>query len=250
MVSVEALAGWYHPELGNVPPTTFIPLAEETGLIHRIGPFILHEACRQAQTWLERYGPDTAPVVSVNVSTLQIRHGEIVTDVVRALKETGLPARHLRLEINESAMLRNVDEKVEIFRVLNQLGVRLTLDDFGTGYSSMAHLMRLPMDTIKLDRTFVRDLDSNEEAQIVARGLVQLIRSLRLCVVAEGIETLSQRSMLVDYGAEYGQGYLFSKPVSGDELALQLDLQSVSEPVDQSLFDLDSEPIELMVAGK
>lgn len=201
----EALMRWSHPEFGNVPPGLFIPLAEETGLIHALGLFALRHACLRAAGW-----PDLL-TVSVNVSAHQLADESFLLQVQETLQTTGLAAERLCLEITESAVMRQ--HTVALLEQIHKLGVRLSIDDFGTGYSSLAYLKRLPVDSIKLDRSFVQGVphDSNDSA--IAGAIVGLGRSLGLAVVAEGVERDEQREYLGELGCDALQGYLISPPM-------------------------------------
>lgn len=215
---VEALCRWEHPSLGTITPARFIPLAEEAGLILDLGKWVLREACRQAATW----GED-GPAVSVNVSQHQIRHQNLIELVQKVLEETSLSATRLKLEITESAMMHDPGHVANVLRELQSTGVRLSIDDFGTGYSSMAHLRDLPLDSLKIDRSFVSRLDAGtDEDRAIVRAILGLGKTLNLQVVSEGIETEAQREFLAEAGCESGQGYLFAKPISADQLRLLL----------------------------
>jgi diguanylate cyclase (GGDEF)-like protein len=213
VVGFEALVRWQHPKRGLVPPLAFIPLAEETGLIVPLGRWVLEEACTQAERW-NRDRPDAAPplFVSVNLSARQFTKGDLVEDVGMTLSRTGLEADALELEITESVLMDQSEAGIRALRDLRGLGVRLVLDDFGTGYSSLSYLKHLPLDTIKIDRTFVAGIEDAADRSIVD-AVIALAHGLGIGVVAEGIETQSQADRLRDLGCDYGQGYLFSRPV-------------------------------------
>jgi EAL domain-containing protein (putative c-di-GMP-specific phosphodiesterase class I) len=205
-----------------VPPLAFIPLAEETGLIVPLGRWVLEEACRQAARWNERRAADAAPLfVSVNLSARQFTKGDVVEDVGTTLARTGLEADALELEITESVLMDQSEAGIRDLRDLRGLGVRLVLDDFGTGYSSLSYLKHLPLDTIKIDRTFVAGIEDSADRSIVD-AVVALAHGLGIAVVAEGIETQSQSDLLCDLGCDYGQGYLFSPPVASERTAALL----------------------------
>lgn len=216
---VEALARWRHPERGNIPPTVFVPLAEETGLIMQLGEWVLAEACRRAKEWQDlRRHPSLPLRISVNLSVRQLRQGDLVEAVARILGETGLPPEVLSLEITEGLMLEDEENLLARLRDLKALGLGLEVDDFGTGYSSFSYLKRLPVEVLKIDRSFVEDLTENPEARKVVGGIVQLAHALNLHTVAEGIETREQLGVLKDLGCELGQGYLFSRPIPAAEI--------------------------------
>ena len=214
IVGFEALVRWQHPTRGLVAPLAFIPLAEETGLIVPLGKWVLETACRQAAKWHRaRTDPDGPPLfVSVNLSARQFIQEDLVEDVAAVLAETGLAASALELEITESVLMDKSDAGIRTLRRLRALGVRLLLDDFGTGYSSLSYLKHLPLDTIKIDRSFVNGIEENADRSIV-EAVVALAHGLGIGVVAEGIETERQAERLLELGCDLGQGYLFSRPV-------------------------------------
>jgi len=214
---VEALIRWQHPEHGLVPPDRFIPVAEESGLIIPIGAWVLEEACRQLRLW--RQQGDSAPsgTMEVNLSARQIDDPEIVSTVEAILRSTGLPADALTLEITESALMRDAVSALYVLRALKRIGVALAIDDFGTGYSSLSYLQRFPLDILKIDKSFVSELDKDQGTEIVA-AVVNLAHALGLHVVAEGVETEQQLSVLRQLGCDYAQGYLFSRPMPATEL--------------------------------
>jgi diguanylate cyclase (GGDEF)-like protein len=215
VVGFEALVRWQHPKRGLVPPLAFIPLAEETGLIVPLGRWVLEEACSQAERWNRDRRAEAAPLfVSVNLSARQFTKGDLVEDVGTTLERTGLEADALELEITESVLMDQSEAGIRALRDLRGLGVRLVLDDFGTGYSSLSYLKHLPLDTIKIDRSFVAGIEDIADRSIVD-AVVALAHGLGIAVVAEGIETQGQSDRLRDLGCDYGQGYLFSRPVSG-----------------------------------
>ncbi|MEW5786993.1 MAG: EAL domain-containing protein [Pseudomonadota bacterium] len=216
LVGSEALVRWHHPSRGLVPPGEFIPVAEETGLIVPIGEWVLHQACLQAKAWLDAGLPPHP--VAVNLSGHQIKRPDFVHDVAQVLARTGLPAALLELEITESVLMEQARDTLTTLRELKELGVTLAIDDFGTGYSSLAYLKRFPVDTLKIDRAFVNDADSNPDDAAIVKGIIALAHSLRLKVVAEGVETTSQRDFLARAGCDEIQGYLLSPPVPAGEL--------------------------------
>lgn len=210
VVGMEALLRWEHPELGWVSPAEFIPVAEETGQIVSIGEWVLQQACRQNKKWQDEGFPPLS--VAVNVSVLQFKHGLFLETVRRILGETGLDTRYLELEITESIM-QNIKESREILKCLRGMGIKIAIDDFGTGYSSLHVLQKLPIDTIKIDKSFVDELDSNSMNPMV-KTIIDLGLNLNLTIVAEGIESEDQRDILLNQGCTIGQGYLYSKPVT------------------------------------
>jgi diguanylate cyclase (GGDEF)-like protein/PAS domain S-box-containing protein len=229
---LEALCRWHHPQRGDVPPSQFIPLAEETGLILRIGRWILGEACREAarvQALLREEGEPLA--ISVNLSVKQLQSETIVEDVREALDSSGLPASNLVLEITESVMMVDTELAVERLAGLKELGVRLAMDDFGTGYSSLSYLSRLPVDILKMDRSFLAGETANTA---LAAAILNLGETLSLDVVAEGIERHDQMNTLRELGCELGQGFLFSRALTSEKLHAFLRSVDVSDPLDDA----------------
>ncbi|MFI5380624.1 MAG: putative bifunctional diguanylate cyclase/phosphodiesterase [Tepidisphaerales bacterium] len=215
LIGLEALARWNNPMLGAVPPLKFIPLAEECGLIASIGAWVLEESCRQVASWLAQ-GID-AGSVAVNASVRQFSQPGFVDFVERTLKTAGLDPRRLEIEITESLLMSDPEETAAKLQKLRDIGVRVAIDDFGTGYSSLAYLHRLPIDTLKIDQSFVRDMGENAA---IIRSIVSLARSLQMKVVAEGVETLDQKELLLRAGCDGMQGYLFARPLpAGDVVA-------------------------------
>ncbi|MGY1814764.1 putative bifunctional diguanylate cyclase/phosphodiesterase [Blastococcus sp. SYSU D00820] len=206
----EALLRWHHPVRGTVPPAEFIPLAEEGGHIVDIGRWVLREATRQAAAWTAEAGRPIG--MAVNLSPRQLADDDVVATVHEVLLETGLPAGQLTLEVTEGVLLRDVDQVVDQLRALRTLGVRIAIDDFGTGYSSLSYLRRLPADIIKIDRSFVQDLDGGGRSTTLVASIIELARSLRLEVVAEGVETPEQSAVLGGLACSHAQGYLFGRP--------------------------------------
>jgi EAL domain-containing protein (putative c-di-GMP-specific phosphodiesterase class I) len=197
-----------------VPPVEFIPVAEQTGLIIALGEWVLRTACAQAQDWFQRSGD--ALHVAVNISGKQLLQKGFVETVERALRDTGLAPQMLELEITESTLMEYAKDTLALLRALRGLGVRLSIDDFGTGYSSLAYLKRFPINTIKIDRAFVRDIPGDADDMAIASVMISLAHSLRLDVVAEGVETVAQRQFMRAHGCELMQGYLLSEPVSAE----------------------------------
>jgi len=216
-VGAEALIRWNKPGHGFVPPSEFIPLAEEMGLIARIGNWALDAACRQLAAWQLR--PETRGlVVAVNVSARQFRQGGFRSSVLAALERHGVRPRHLKLELTEGVLIENTPETIASMTALRDAGLSFALDDFGTGYSSLQYLKKLPLEQLKIDQSFVRELVDNEGDQAIVRTIVAMAHSLSLDVIAEGVETEAQREMLENFGCNRYQGYLFSKPVPAAEL--------------------------------
>jgi diguanylate cyclase (GGDEF)-like protein len=223
IIGAEALVRWNHPEWGLVRPARFIPLAEETGLIVPLGEWVLHEACRQAREWLD-HGLRPG-VVSVNLSVRQFRQEGLVRTVSRILEETRLNPSQLEMELTESMVMHNVEAAIATLQGLKSLGVALSMDDFGTGYSSLSYLKQLPVDTLKIDRSFVRDIGAGEDPDegVIAQAIISLGHSLRLKVIAEGVETDAQVRFLKRHGCDEVQGFLYGEPVAPDEYARLLE---------------------------
>jgi diguanylate cyclase (GGDEF)-like protein/PAS domain S-box-containing protein len=220
VIGVEALLRWTHPELGAVSPARFIPIAEESGLIGRIGAWVLHEACRQNKAWQEQ-GLQSM-VVAVNVSTRQFSLSDIRELVQQALDSTGLEPGYLEVEITESLLAQDMENTLAVLDHLHALGVQIAVDDFGTGYSSLAYLKRFPLHKLKLDQSFVRDLVQDADDRAIASGVVNLGHSLGLAVIAEGVESEAQFDILRRLGCDEVQGYLFSRPLAAADLAAWL----------------------------
>jgi diguanylate cyclase (GGDEF)-like protein/PAS domain S-box-containing protein len=214
-VGMEALIRWHHPTRGVVQPMDFIPTAEETGLIVPIGRWVLHEACRQLAEWRDRYRDRPDGSISINVSSRQLEHDHFVNDVAEELLATGIPPELLTLEITETFFMRDFQAAVRRLQALKELGIRLAIDDFGTGFSSLFSLSRLPLDIVKIDKAFIDGLGSRYDAVVTA--VVTLGNAFGLEVVAEGIETLTQRDRLVELGCRFAQGFYFAKPLEANE---------------------------------
>jgi len=216
VVGMEALLRWNSQELGLVCPKQFIPVAEETGLIVPIGEWVLRTACAQSKGW-EELG--LAPIgVSVNLSPRQLREKYLVKMIAGVLKETGLEARFLELEITESLIMSDATRTTALLEHLHELGVELSIDDFGTGYSSLAYLKRFPVQSIKIDQSFVRDLSADPDDAAIVTAVIAMAKSLRLKVIAEGVENEEQLDFLAKLHCDEYQGYYFSKPMPADRL--------------------------------
>jgi diguanylate cyclase (GGDEF)-like protein/PAS domain S-box-containing protein len=226
-VGLEALVRWQHPTEGLIAPGAFIPVAEESGLIVPLGRWVLEESCRQLQRWRAEGAAGDDLRVSVNVSALQFRHSGFIDDVASVLRDSGLPARCLTLEITESMLMQDADAALVLLTGLKQLGVALAIDDFGTGYSSLSYLRRYPIDELKLDRAFVSGIDADSDAAALVHGIIALGHTLRLALVAEGVETAGEMRVLQSYGCEVGQGYRFARPIPAEAMA---DLLRVHTP--------------------
>lgn len=217
LVGLEALLRWRHPELGEIPPLDFIPIAEETGLIVPITWQILREACSQTRRWQLQL-PDRPLTISVNLSGKQLGQPDLVAQITRTLQETGLAPPSLCIEVTESAVWEHQDAAVMSMSELRAAGVKIHLDDFGTGQSSLSHVQRLPVDAIKIDRSFVRQADKDEASRAICELVVSLSRALGTASIGEGVETEQQRDLLVSLGCDLAQGYLFSRPVPAAEI--------------------------------
>lgn len=216
---VEALIRWIHPQRGLVSPADFIPLAEETGLILPIGQWVLEQACRQVKRWQESYPGDHPLMVCVNLSLKQFKHQRLAEDITRALRESRLDPKHLKLEITESAAMEDAEQTIATLHELKSLGIQLAIDDFGTGYSALSYLKRFPVDTLKLDRSFVEGLGQDAENTAIVRAILAFAKALHLTVTAEGIETLEQLEHLRSLDCECGQGYYFARPMPAGALS-------------------------------
>jgi diguanylate cyclase (GGDEF)-like protein len=219
----EALLRWNHPVHGLVPPNEFIPVAEEIGLIEPIGAWVLEQATRQLRDWQQSH--DMRLDMSVNVSAVQFTDGALVDVVRRVLLETGIAPASLKLELTESAVMADAEHALTVFAQLKALGVRVSLDDFGTGYSSLSYLRRLPIDTLKIDRSFVSQLDRFDDKRQIVEVVLMLARALELDVVAEGVETGAELQLLRDMGSDYVQGYFYHRPLSPEAAAAVLTAQ-------------------------
>ena len=217
VIGAEALLRWQNPELGAIPPATFIPLAEDTGLIIPIGDWVLRTACRQSSRWQKAGLPPLT--MAVNLSPRQFWNPGLIGSVTQILQETGLEPSCLELEITESMMMRDINSAVSMLKELKRIGVKLSIDDFGTGYSSLNHLRSFPFDKLKMDISFVREITSDPGSAAIAKTIISLAHNLNLQVIAEGVETKAQLSYLRNQGCDAMQGYFFSKPVSAQEFA-------------------------------
>ncbi|MGB0747917.1 MAG: putative bifunctional diguanylate cyclase/phosphodiesterase [Magnetospiraceae bacterium] len=223
VVGAEALARWHHPEQGMISPEEFIPISERTGLINSIGEFMLRNACQQFADW---HKDERLPklALAVNLSAAQFMNRDIPKLVSEVLAETGLPAEFLELEITESAVMQDLRNAVEVLQRLNDLGVSLSIDDFGTGYSSLSYLRQLPVKRMKIDRSFITEVDTDSSSAAIARAVISLGKSLNLEIVAEGVEKQTQATYLRDLDCDEAQGFLYGRPMEPDDfLALVLD---------------------------
>lgn len=212
---MEALIRWQHPKLGLVSPATFIPLAEETGLIVPIGEWVLRTACLQTKAWHDAGMPPLR--VAVNISARQFKHADLILTIEKVLHETGLSPRFLEVELTESLAMEDVQQTIVTLNALNNMGISIAIDDFGTGYSSLAYLKRFPVDFLKIDQSFVRDIVDNSDSAAIAKAIIAMAHNLNLEVVGEGVETSEQFDFLRQNDCEEVQGYLFSRPLCVEE---------------------------------
>ncbi len=217
LLGAEALVRWRHPEYGMVPPIRFIPIAEDTGLILPIGAHVLREACDQVHVW-RQMGLKTVRV-AVNISAHQFRQPDLVDSIQRILELADIPASMIELELTESAVMRNADAAVQVLTKLHDLGFEIAIDDFGTGYSSLSYLKRFPIDRLKIDKSFVQDLGISQTGEGIVGAIIAMAHNLKMSVIAEGVETAQQLSMLTDLKCDEIQGYYFSKPLPPEEFA-------------------------------
>jgi diguanylate cyclase (GGDEF)-like protein len=230
LLGFEALLRWGHPLRGLIPPLEFIPMAEETGLINPIGGWVLREACRQLKRWQAQFYSQPPLTMNVNISGAQLHQSDFTNQVQQALIDTGLDGSYLKLEITENVCLQCSEAEMAVFHRLNRLGVQFQLDDFGTGYSSLAYLQNFPINTIKIDRSFVQRMSARKNSEIV-RTIVAFAHDLGMSAVAEGVETEEQLGALGEMGCNYSQGFLISPPVCSAEASLLLKKWSEEEPI-------------------
>ncbi|HCY83816.1 MAG TPA: signal transduction protein [Desulfobacteraceae bacterium] len=229
IVGAEALIRWQHPQQGMVPPFQFIPVAEETGLIIDIGRWVLKDACRQTITW-QQQGLTPVPV-AVNVSPRQFQYPGFYEDVSTALRQSGLDPHLLELEITESMLMSDVEQVIDKLRRLTGVGLNLAIDDFGTGYSNLSYLVRFPVSTLKIDRTFVKDLETDDSMAGLTHSIIAMSKNLNLKIVAEGAENEQHIQFLKDHGCDVVQGYYYSKPVPAEEFAQLLKTGKIKKGV-------------------
>lgn len=214
LIGFETLIRWLHPDRGMIPPADFIPIAEENGLILKIGEWTVLESCRQLREWQDECPAAGELTVSVNLSSKEFRQPGLANQVTAALRSTGLEPRCLKLEITESHILENSDLAMTIVNRLRSIGIEFSIDDFGTGYSSLSYLHRLPFTYLKIDRSFVNLMHESVENDEIVRTIIKLARSLKMKVIAEGIETPDQAETLRNRDCDFGQGFYFSRPLS------------------------------------
>ncbi|MDO8752665.1 MAG: EAL domain-containing protein, partial [Anaerolineales bacterium] len=232
VVGAEALIRWQHPELGLLSPIQFIPLAEATGLIVPLGEWVLRTACKQAVAWRKAGFPPFH--IAVNVSALQLKNSEIVSQVARILEETGMEGRYLELELTESMVLDKSEELIAILRDFKGMGITISIDDFGTGHSSLTNLQLLPVDKVKIDISFIRNVTKSEQDATIVAGIIEMAHKLGLKVVAEGVETEEQQMYLLAHHCDIMQGYHFSRPMAAEDFEALLVNRVETTPFKQS----------------
>lgn len=228
IVGLEVLLRWKHVTLGSIPPSKFIPLAEESGLIIDIGNWVLRNSCLQAIAWQKKGLPPIQ--VSVNLSIKQLQQKKLLASLQKILDETNFDSNYLELEITEGIMIENVEEKIVLLNQFRQMGIQLSLDDFGTGYSALSYLKNLPIDTLKIDRIFIEHISHNAQDQVIVASLINLSHSLNLIVIAEGVETKEQVEFLRSLGCDRIQGYFFYKALPAEEIESLLRAQAITNP--------------------
>ncbi|MGB5716675.1 MAG: EAL domain-containing protein, partial [Gammaproteobacteria bacterium] len=219
--SVEALVRWRHPAIGMIPPDEFIPIAEKTGLITSLGYWVLETACRQIRQWQDSGFEQLT--VAVNLSAVQFRQLDLLEKIHDTLEATAICAHQLELEITESTIMNNIDTASSTMRALHSSGIRISIDDFGTGYSSLSHLKRFPINTVKIDRSFIRDITSDPDDAAIVGAIIVMAHNMELRVIAEGVETQQQLDFLHSLQCDEIQGFLFSPPVPHHEAYALLD---------------------------
>lgn len=211
IMGMEALLRWNHPQLGSISPVEFIPIAEESDMIKRIGEWVLYTACKQNKEWQDQ---GLAQIrMAVNISALHFQEPCFLKHVKKVLKQTELSPVYLEIEITENCLLNDINKSIEVMQELKKMGVRIAIDDFGTGYSTFNYLKLLPIDALKIDRTFIRDLENDANGQLIVAAIINLVHDLGIQVIAEGVETKEASRLLAQKNCDGLQGYLFSKPV-------------------------------------
>jgi EAL domain-containing protein (putative c-di-GMP-specific phosphodiesterase class I) len=227
ITGAEALLRWNHPTRGSVPPAEFIPVAEDCGLILPIGAWVFREACEQARAWLDIGLPITS--MAINVSAMEFRGENFLPNLFAILRETGLAPALLELELTESVLMKHAESAAAILQALREYGVRVAIDDFGTGYSSLSYLRKFPVDSLKIDQSFIRRIATQEGDAPIVIAVIAMARSLKMRVVAEGVETAQELAFLRSHDCDEAQGYYFSRPVPADEFARLLKAD-IAEP--------------------
>jgi diguanylate cyclase (GGDEF)-like protein len=217
IIGAEALLRWRHPTRGPVSPADFIPVAEDCGLIFPIGAWVLHEACAQARAWIEAGLPPIS--MAVNVSAIEFRHEKFLEGLFATLDQTGFDPRSLELELTESVLMKHAESTAKILRSLRDSGIGVAVDDFGTGYSSLSYLQKFPVDAVKIDQSFVRQISTPGEDTTIVTAVIAMARQLKLRVIAEGVETLDELEFLRAHHCDEAQGYYFSRPVPPEQFA-------------------------------
>ena len=217
LIGCEALARWRGPDGELIPPAAFIPVAEETGIIIPMGKWILQKGCRQNKEWIDKGGK--AVPISINLSARQFKQHDLIEMITSILQKTGLPPRYLTLEITESCMMEDVDDTINVLQHFHDMGIGIAIDDFGTGYSSLRYLQKFPLNMLKIDREFVKDILSNEANHTIVQAVISLAHNLGLAVLAEGVETVEQQDFLKKKGCEQAQGFLYGRPVEAAQFA-------------------------------
>jgi EAL domain-containing protein (putative c-di-GMP-specific phosphodiesterase class I) len=226
--SAEALIRWRHPERGLLPPADFIGIADDCGLLDDIGEWVLHEACRQARAWQDAGLPRLR--VAVNLAPSQFRLTNLVDQIRRAIDAAPLDPQLLEVELTESAVMSDAEESILILEAISSMGVLVSVDDFGTGYSSMSYLRRFPIDKLKIDRCFVEEMTRRSEDASIVRAIISLAHSLHLKVIAEGVETSEQLTLLADLGCDQYQGFYFSPALSADKFVALVKQSQANQP--------------------
>ena len=228
IIGAEVLLRWHDPEQGFIPPSLFIPLAENCGLIHVLGSWVLKKSCQQLRQWLDQ---GIAPIrLAVNVSAQQFSRLQLLDELKQVLHETAVPPQLLELEVTESALMLDETRVIDTMQHIKALGISLAIDDFGTGYSSLAYLKRLPLDVLKIDRRFVEHLPHANDDKQIASAIIALAHTMNLAVLAEGVETAEQLAFLGQQGCDAYQGYYFSKPLPAAEFITLLQQQLADNP--------------------
>jgi predicted signal transduction protein with EAL and GGDEF domain len=234
----EALVRWHHPERGMISPDEFISVAEETGIIVPLGKWVLAESCAQLKEWEARFDADLPLLMSVNLSSKQFMDASLLEQILQIVSETRVDPRKLKLEITESVVMENIEVASQMLNQLRDIGVGLSIDDFGTGYSSLSYLHRLPINTLKIDRSFVSRMNEQNENYEIVRTIVLLAQNLGLGIIAEGVETIEQVARLAELKCDHGQGFFFSKPVDAATAGALVEKLMRAEPISLEFNEL------------